>query len=71
MRDAQSAAPVGGSTGGRYRQGTTGQTRRGTRSVVEARLAFLLTGLDALPRPAWHSCAKNPLRLNAGAKGAR
>jgi hypothetical protein len=39
---AQSTAPVGGSTGGRYRKGKTGQTKRGAHSVVEARIAFLL-----------------------------
>jgi hypothetical protein len=59
----QGAAPVGGSTGGRYRQGTTGQTRRGSRSVVEARLAFLLTAANATRRPSWHTGAKDPLSL--------
>ena len=60
---AHAGTPVGGSTGVRDRQGLTGQTRRGTHSVTEARLRVLFAIVDTLVLPPWHTRGRTPLHL--------
>ncbi len=66
---AHAGAPVGGSTGVRDRQGLTGQTRRGTHSITEARLRVLLAAAETLVFPVWHSRGRSPLHLPGASAG--